>query len=295
MNDAELRSTILNADKAELARRVAADLNCHSPLIGAEGPPDQPGPEESYIRVLGEPPDAELSRRLADALHVLLLEEATALDRTGQVSRPLLLYSVFSLLEAVKLSGLEPVMQILRRFERPLASALADHHDDLYAQLLVAHAVNQHGSDDDIKFWLGLLQHENVDYVNAGVVGLRESGPRNALRQLSEVKKAHERYEQLGSFSDEVMLLLDTYPNFNWAVVSGEYVLDQDTLALIREHDRDRYRPEVEELAGPAAETIRRAGKVAEVRDRHNTWRVPSPTLALTGAANGAKLEGAAV
>lgn len=86
-------------------------------------------------------------------------------------------------------------MEILRRFDQPLADALANHHDDLYAQLLLAHAVNQDGSAKDIEFWLGLLQHANVDYVNAGVVGLRESGPRNALWHLPPVKEAHERLQ----------------------------------------------------------------------------------------------------
>ncbi len=290
MNTDQFRSTILSVDKGELISRVAADLDCMSPLIGAEGPPDRPGPEEPYIRALGEPADAELSRRLADALHVLLLEAAAELDRTLTVRRPLLLYNVFSLLEAVKLSGLEPVMEILRRFEQPLADALVDHHDDLYAQFLVAYAVNQHGSAEDIRFWLGLLQHENVDCVNAGVVGLRESDPHNALWHLPAVKEAHDRCKQLGSFSDEVMLLLDTYPDFNWGLTCGEFVTDQDILALIRTHDKDRYHPKVEELPGPAADRIRQAGKAAEVQQRRKTWRAPSPTLALTGATNGARI-----
>jgi len=287
MNVDQLRSMMLSVDKRELANRVATDLDRMSPLIGAEGPPDRPGPEEPYIRVLGEPADAELSRRLADALHVVLLEAAAELERSLTVTRPLLLYNVFALLEAVKLSRLEPVMEILRRFDQPLADALTNHHDDLYAQLLLAHAVNQDGSAKDIEFWLGLLQHANVDYVNAGVVGLRESGPRNALWHLPPVKEAHERCRQLGSFSDEVMLLLDTYPDFNWGLTCGEFVLDPDTLALIRQHDRERYRPKVEELPGPAADRIRQAGKADEVQQRRETWHASSPTLALTGATNG--------
>ena len=216
-----------------------------------------------------------------------LLDAAADSDRPLTVKRPLLLYNVFALLEAVNLPSLEPVMEILRRFERPLAGALVDHHDDLYAQFLVAHAVNQYGSAKDIEFWLGLLQHENVDYVNAGVVGLRESGSRNALRHLPEVKKAHDRCKQLGSFGDEVMLLLDTYPDFNWDLMCGEFILDQDTLDLICKHDSDRYRPKVDELQGPAADKIRQAGKAAEVQQRRGTWRAPSPTLALTGTTNG--------
>ena len=191
MNIERLQSIIRTSDKTELVRRLAADLDRPSPLIGAEGPPDQPGPEEPYIRALGDPAVSDLAQRLADALQVLLLEEAGQIAKTGHVQRPLLLYNVFSLLEALRLPGVAELLQILRRYEQPLAAALTDQHDDLYAQLLLAHAVNQHGSAEDLKFWLSLLDHENVDYVNAGVVGLRESGARNALRYLEQVKEAH--------------------------------------------------------------------------------------------------------
>jgi hypothetical protein len=201
----------------------------------------------------------------------------------------LLLYNVFSLLEAVRLPRTAELLQILREFERPLAVALLDQHDDLYAQLLLAHAVNQHGSAEDLRFWLNLLDHENVDYVNAGVVGLRESGARNALRYLDRAKEAHRRHPELGSFGDEVMLLLDTYPDFNWALTAGEYVLDEETRALIQSHDRDRYRPDVDELTGPAAEAIRRAGKVDQVRKSRENWCGPPPALALLGTLNGVR------
>ena len=292
MNIERLQSIIRTSDKTELVRRLAADLDRPSPLIGAEGPPDQPGPEEPYVRALADPAVPDLAQRLADALQILLLEEAGQIAKTGRVQRPLLLYNIFSLLEAVRLPGIEELLQILRRYERPLAVALADQHDDLYAQLLLAHAVNQHGSAEDLRFWLSLLDHENVDYVNAGVVGLRESGARNALRYLEEVRKAHQRHPELGSFGDEVMLLLDTYPDFNWALQAGEYVLDEETTALIQAHDRDRYRPDVDELTGPAAEVIRRAGKADQVRERHKNFR-GSPANALLGTANGTGLVGA--
>lgn len=293
MNIERLQSIIRTSNKTELVRRLAADLDRPSPLIGAEGPPDQPGPEEPYIRALADPEGSGLAQRLADALQVLLLEEAGQIAKTGHVPRPLLLYNVLSLLEAVRLPGLEELLQILRRYEQPLAAALADQHDDLYAQLLLAHAVNQHGSVEDLRFWLSLLDHDNVHYVNAGVVGLRESGARNALRYLEQVKAAHQRHPEVGSFDDEVMLLLDTYPDFNWASTAGEYVLDEETKVLIQSHDRDRYRPDVDELTGPAAEAIRRAGKVDQVRKSRENWRGPPPALALLGRANGAGLVGA--
>jgi hypothetical protein len=289
MNADQLRSIIRDADKADLVRRLEADLDRFSPLIGADGPPDQPGPEEPYIRALQESADTAVADALTEAIQVLLLAEAAHLAGTGQARRPLLLYNLFSLLEAAKLPGVIDSLRILRKFEKPLAAALAEQHDDLHAQLLIAHAVNQHGSTEDLRFWLDLLDHECLDYVNAGVVGLRESGSRNALSHLPKIKEAHRRHPGLGSFDDEVMLLLDTYPEVNWDLLVGEYVLDEETRNLIRSQDRVRYRPDIEELTGPAAETIRRAGKAAEVQKAHQNWLVP-PALALVGIANGASL-----
>lgn len=287
MNVDQPRSILVAADKADLVRRLEADLDRFSPLIGADGPPDQPGPEEPYIRALQESADSAVEVPLAEAIQVLLLAEAARLAETGQVRRPLLLYNLFSLLEAVKLPGVIDALRILRKFEQPLTAALAERHDDLYAQLLIAHAVNQHGSREDLQFWLDLLDHQSIDYVNAGVVGLRESGSHNALFHLPKVKDAHRRHPELGSFDDEVMLLLDTYPDVNWDLLAGEYVLDEETRNLIRSKDRVRYRPEIQELTGPAAETIRRAGKAAEIQKSHQNWRV-SPALALVGITNGA-------
>lgn len=113
MNIEHLQSIIRARDKTELVRRLAADLDRPSPLIGADGPPDQPGPEEPYIRALAEPSVPDLAPRLADALQVLLLDEAWQIAKTGRVPRPLLLYNVFSLLEAVRLPGVEELLQIL--------------------------------------------------------------------------------------------------------------------------------------------------------------------------------------
>ena len=222
MNTAELRDELRRLGNDGRVARMAADLDRFSPLIGATGPPDQPGPEEPYIQLVAETADTELVAQVERAIRILLLEESALIERNGHVQRPLLLYHLFSLLEAVKMPGgvVDPLRH-LRRFERPLAAALDAEKDDLYAQLLLAHAVNQEGSPGDLKFWRGLLEHDCVDYVNSGVVGIRESGPRNALRFLPEVKQAHQRRPELGPFETEVMLLLDTYPEFNWALMAG--------------------------------------------------------------------------
>jgi hypothetical protein len=287
MNADQLRSIIDAGDKAALVRRLEADLDRFSPLIGADGPPDQPGPQEPYVRALQQSADDSVATALTEAIQVPLLAEASHLAESGQVRRPLLLYNLFSLLEAVRLPGVIDSLRVLRKFEKPLAAALVGNHDDLYAQLLIAHAVNQRGAPEDLRFWLGLLDHECIDYVSAGVVGLRESGHFNALCHLTKIKEAHRQHPELGSFDDEIMLLLDTYPDVNWSVLVGEHVEDKETIDLIRSQDRIRYQPNVEELTGPAAETIRRAGKAAEVQKAHQNWLVP-PALALVGNANGA-------
>ena len=287
MNAEQLRSLLADGDKAALVCRLEADLDRFSPLIGADGPPDQPGPEEPYVRALQQSADDAATAGLTDAIQVLLLGEAAHLAESDRVRRPLLLFNLFSLLEAVRLPGLIGSLRILRTFEQPLTTALVDSHDDLYAQLLIAHAVNQHGSPEDLQFWLDLLDHECIDYVSAGVVGLRESSPFSALRYLTKIKEAHGQHPELGSFDDEITLLLDTYPDVNWDVLVGEHVEDKETRDLIRGQDRVRYRPDVEELTGPAAETIRRAGKAADVRKWHQNWRV-APALALVGNASGA-------
>lgn len=81
---------------------------------------------------------------------------------------------------------------------------------------------------------MNLLDHKSIVYVNAGVVGLRESGSRNALAHLPRIKDAHRLHPELGSFDDEVMLLLDTYPDVNWDLLVGEYVLDEQSKAAGR-------------------------------------------------------------
>ncbi len=276
MNTAELRDELRRLGKDDRVARIVADLNRFSPSIGATGPPDQPGPEEPYIQLVAETSDTQLVAQIEQAVRVLLLEESLAIERKGHVQRPLLLYNLFSLLEAVKLPGVVDQLRHLCRFEQPLAA----EEDDLYAQLLLAHAVNQEGSPGDLEFWRGLLEHPCVDYVNSGVVGLRESGPQNALRFLPEVKQAHRRRPELGPFETEVMLLLDTYPEFNWSVIHQEYCLDPDTTALIKDYDQRRYRLEIAEMTGPAAETIRQADWTHAVKEWRKQW-TGNPAAAL--------------
>lgn len=131
MNAEALRDVLVTSDKAEVVRRLEADLDRFSPLIGADGPPDQLGPEEPYIRALRQTIDDAVAVALTEAIQVLLIGEAAHLAETEQVRRPLLLFNLFCLLEAVKLPGVIDSLRILRNFEQPLSAALVDNHDDL--------------------------------------------------------------------------------------------------------------------------------------------------------------------
>ena len=275
----ELSEFIQSSDPCELAARIVEDFDRPSPLIGAEGPPDGTGPEEPYVRALSDA-SADVRKRFADALRVILLGETAQIAGTREVRRPLLLYNLFSLLEAIELPRIPDVLQNLRDEEQPLSDALVDQNDDLYAQLLIAHAVNQHGSSQDMEFWLRLLEHDNLDYVSAGIVGLRESGWENALVHLERVKLACGQHPELGSFEDEVMLLIDTYPDLNWPDCARDHVRDPEIQRLIEKHGRDRYVPKIDELQGPAVDIIRQAGKQEEVRATHERWS-RAPVLAL--------------
>jgi hypothetical protein len=286
MSSETMQEAIRASDPRELAKQIVLDLDLPSPLIGAEGPPDHTGPEEKYVRAL-DGADDQVREKFAEAVRIVLLEDAAEIVGTGTVRRPFLLYNLFSLLEAVELPKVPEVLQNLRDQERPLREALADQNDDLYAQLLIAHAVNQHRSKQDVDFWLSLLDHQSVDYVSAGIVGLRESGWETALTYLPKVKALHERYPELGPFEDEVMLVVDTYPDQNWPDCARDHVVDRDIMELIKKHGQDRYVPAIEELEGPAVEIIRQAGKVEEVRRSREKWNIGSPALALAGSPNG--------
>ena len=286
MNVTTNQENILGIDSRELAEQLVADLNVASPLIGAEGPPDQRGPEERYVRALDDA-DESVKERFAEAVRIILLEAAAEIARTGRVERPLLLYNLFSLLEAVELPKMPEVLPNLRDQEQPLRQALAEQNDDLYAQLLIAHAVNQYGSRQDVQFWLSLLDHQDINYISAGVVGLREAGWETALNYLPRVKALHEQFPELGPFEDEVMLLVDTYPDLTWPDCARDHVTDRETMQFLSKHGRERYVPEIEELDGPAVDIIRQAGKEQQVRDRWENWNTQSPALAIAGIANG--------
>ena len=131
---------------AELAARVAVDLDASSPRIGAKGPPDRPGPEEDYVVAVEQLQDADAAAsldKLGRAINSLLLDEVKAIQLTGCVARPLLLFSVCALLETVALPVVSQGLRDLRQSAEPLAAALRDQGENLYSRLLLAHSVNQ--------------------------------------------------------------------------------------------------------------------------------------------------------
>jgi hypothetical protein len=151
--------------------------------------------------------------------------------------------------------------------------------------LLLAHAANQ-GGQDDLGFWLRLLESADLEEINAGVVGLRESGLENACHYLPRVEDKFRQHSALGSFETEVMLLIDTYPDRPWPFCAHEFFPEAETSEiprLVRKHAADRYVPTVGDLKGgprSPVEIIQSAGRADDVDRIHQQWRA-SPAQAM--------------
>jgi len=293
MTSEQIINLIENSSVAELAAHLVRALDVSSPLIGAEGPPDQAGPEEPYIRAIQAlaPQASPLLEKLAGAINSLLLDEASHLEKAGDAGRPLLLFNLAALLETVELGGVQPGLLALRRFEEPLRQALAGQRADLYTQYLLGYAVNQ-GRPVDEGFWLGLLLRDDPALVTAGIVGLRHSGWENACVHLAAIRDAYGRHPEIGGFAEEIMLLVDTYPEANWPDCARDHLAPEhfsEIWSLLGTHGRERYRPDASELHGPpgsAIDVLQKAGKLEEAVKRHEPM-CGSPALALIGTARG--------
>jgi hypothetical protein len=292
MTSEQIISLIESSSVADLADHLARAMDVPSPLIGADGPPDQLGPEEPYIRAIQALAEqaSSLLEKIAGAINSLLLEEAIHLERSsGGVGRPLLLFNLMALLETVDLGGVQPGLFALRRFEEPLRQALADQGADLYTQYLLGYAVNQ-GRPVDEDFWLRLLRRDDPALVTAGIVGLRHSGWEKACIHLAAIRAAYARQPEIGDFAEEIMLLVDTYPEANWPDCARDHLAPEhfgEIWSLLGEHGRERYRPEHSELHGPpgsAIDVLQKAGKLEEAVKRHEPM-CGSPALALIGTA----------
>ena len=163
--------------------------------------------------------------KLGRAINSLLLDEVKAIQLTGQVARPLLLFNLCALLETVALPVVRQGLRDLRQSAEPMEAALRDQGENLYSRLLLAHSVNQAKTPDDEQFWLGLLNDPDPLKVAGGVVGIREFGFETAMKHLPLIEKKHwEHREVLGEFSGEIMLLVDTYADRQWPDCPNRFI-----------------------------------------------------------------------
>ncbi len=149
--------------------------------------------------------------------------------------------------------------------------------------------MNQDCSQADVEFWRQLLESDDVALVNAGVAGLRESGWENACFYLPAIEEAYRQHPDLGDFSEEIMLLVDTYPSAPWPDCARDHLdvpVDSEVWQLIQAHAKDRYVPEIAEEpapAGTALDIVQKSGKADEVKRRHEQFEPASPALAIAG------------
>jgi hypothetical protein len=288
MNVESLYRAIQELDRRQLADRIVSDLNVPSPRMGAEGPPNFAGPEEEYLVAIERLRDerAAAIERAGHAISDLFVQEAGKAAAGEAIERPILLFNLGSLLQAIKLPHVPIGLRALREYKEPLRRSLQEHHADLYIHLLLSNAVNQE-APTDIGFWLQCLASQDPAEVRAGVVGLRESGQQNACHYLPEVEKTFRRHPELGSFETEVMLLVDTYPDAPWPLCATGHFPEPDTDSeiprLIRKHSDDRYIPTVDDLDGAARSAVgivKAAGLANDIEYRRRTWTSPSAPVA---------------
>jgi hypothetical protein len=263
MSILEIVQHIDRSTPTELAARVAVDLDSPSPRIGAKGPPDRPGPEEDYVVAVEQLQDEDAAAsldKLGRAINSLLLDEVKAIQLTGRMARPLLLFNVCALLETVALPVVSQGLRDLRQSAEPLAAALREQGENVYSRLLLAHSVNQAKTSDDEQFWLGLLSDPDPLKVAGGVVGIRECGFETAMKYLPLVEKKHwEHREVLGEFSGEIMLLVDTYADRHWPECAEPFYPayhESRIRELIEDYAARRYTPEDDELHQVAGSSV---------------------------------------
>jgi hypothetical protein len=263
MSIPEILQLVAQSTPVELAARVAADLDAPNPRIGAKGPPDRAGPEEDYVVAVEQLQDENATDsldKLGRAINSLLLDEVKAIQLTGDVARPLLLFNLCALLETVALPIVHQGLRDLRQLAEPLAAALRDQGENLYSLLLLAHSVNQAKTPDDEQFWLGLLNDPDPFKVAGGVVGIREFGFESAMKHLALVEKKHWEHRQvLGEFSGEIMLLVDTYADRQWPECAEPFypVYPESRIReLIEAYADRRYTPDDAELPQVAGSSV---------------------------------------
>jgi hypothetical protein len=289
MSVESVRRSIRDLEVSALTEQVASDLNVRSPRLGASGPPSHAGPEDEYLaaiqRLRDDPSDFDC---IGTACNRILLQEVLHATGEKSIARPLLLFNLGTLLQAARLPKVIGGLRELREgreVRESLRASLQGERENLYVHLLLAHAVNQDGQAD-VRFWLRLLESSDPKEVNAGVIGLRESGLDNACNYLPLVEEKFRWHPELGRFETEVMLLIDTYPDRPWPSCAQEFFPGSGTSEipqLIRKHAADRYVPTVGDLKGvprSAVDIVQGAGLAEEAERNRQQWpRSPAQAM----------------
>jgi hypothetical protein len=218
----DLTTFLAEADIDEIEARLTQDLNRLSPEIGARGPSAR-GPQQPYVDALVAS-GPEVRVKTGRAVNRILSDESRAIDRKGAPDRSLLVFNALRLIQFVPMPQARSALLALTPdpMKGPLQDALRDRGEDLYRQLLDALTVHQvRGSERET--WRRLLREEEGDYADVAVAGLRNTPLAMALESLAEVKDAYDARPDLGSFSLEVMRLVDEHPEANWPECARDF------------------------------------------------------------------------
>ena len=196
------------------------------------------------------------------------------------MERPLLLYNLFA--PGSGQAAGRGAVQVLREEEEPLSRALADQGDDLTPNCWLPTRSIRTGRPRILAFWRGAPASQDGRLRHApGRSGLASRARERPPASPESQRGIRTARGFLGTFDDEVMLLLDTYPDVNWPLMAEEFVSDQE-ITRRSGQEGDRYKPGIDELEGDAARIIRQAGKTGEVERRRKTW-TSVPALAFSG------------
>jgi hypothetical protein len=227
MSQYQVSSLLGKATHEDLVAHLRVALDVPSPYIGAQGPPNQDGPECPFVAYL-KSAEPQNKRRFGKALNSLLLHECTEVDSRGIIPAPLLLFNVLRLLQEYALTETRPSLLALVQGEQKnlLHDALLDKGEDLFEHALLALAVTQpNGGDTD--FWKRLLLADNREYAKIAVAGIREAGWRESCQALPLIAQRY-KVTGWGDIQDVVQLLVYYYPEENWPYCAEPYCNEDD-------------------------------------------------------------------
>ena len=286
----DLTTFLAEADMGEIEARLAQDLDRLSPEIGTRGPAAR-GPQQPYVDAL-HASDPQVREKTGRAINMILLDESRAIGRKGAPERPLLMFNALRLLQFVPMPQARSALLALTPdpMKGPLQDALRDRGEDLYRQLLEALTVHQiQGSERET--WRRLLNEEESEYADVAVAGLRNMPLPMALASLAEVKDAYDAKPELGSFSLEVMRLVDEHPEANWPQCAGDYYgygdpRHETIWNLLLKHAQGAFRKPLADLpmteGSAVSDLLKRVGPdgLKRIEGEHER-RSPNPAQAL--------------